>query len=447
VAHGFLSRLREARPVDHSPVIDRIIQPIPLDPLSAIVAIAVFVACALATMRRPSYGLAALLFVQPFALYREIFATQITLPKIVLLATILGLVSYRGLWAKLREPPIRNLALALASVLVATFITIFVAQHHDVVIRETLKDFEYLLMALAAYAAYRLDPDDSIALGAFTLSVALVVITALAEEFTGAPSGMYMNNGHIVPRIAGALEGPNQLAGYLEVAVAVLGAWVAMRPSRISAIVLGAVGCALILTFSRSGYFGSAVALVVIAAVLPKSSISVLKSLAGGALAGLIGAFFWALQTHSADVFRITATSSAYAGGVGNRGDLWRAAWFFFRQHPLLGIGAGNFELELADAGLYGVRTHANSWYFQSLAEGGIVLFAAVCAFIATAIVTLWRGIRQSPWTLGGFAATIALALHQVLDYLVFYPKVGGPWIIAIALGAAAMATRDRTCD
>ena len=87
-----------------------------------------------------------------------------------------------------------------------------------------------------------------------------------------------------------------------------------------------------------------------------QQSLRPIKALACGLIAGLAGAMVWALHVHSADVFRLTATSSAYAGGVGNRGDLWRAAVYFFRKHPLLGIGAGNYELELANAGVYGVR-------------------------------------------------------------------------------------------
>jgi hypothetical protein len=41
---------------------------------------------------------------------------------------------------------------------------------------------------------------------------------------------------------------------------------------------------------------------------------------------------------------------------------------------------------------------------------------------------------------LGALAASVALALHQVVDYLVFYPKVGGAWWLLLGIAAAALS-------
>jgi O-antigen ligase len=115
-----------------------------------------------------------------------------------------------------------------------------------------------------------------------------------------------------------------------------------------------------------------------------------------------------------------------------------------FRAHPLFGVGAGNFELDLPDYGVYGVRTHANSWYLQSLAEGGIVLFAATLGMVAASIgAFVRRPLRQSlraqtPWVVAALAASIALALHQIVDDFVFYPKVGAPWFMLLGIAAAS---------
>jgi O-antigen ligase len=115
-----------------------------------------------------------------------------------------------------------------------------------------------------------------------------------------------------------------------------------------------------------------------------------------------------------------------------------------WRDHPLLGVGAGNFELDLPQYGVYGVRTHANSWYLQSLAEGGIVLFLATLAMVGASIggflekPLVARLRAQSPWVIAALAASVALGLHQTVDDFVFYPKVGGAWFLLLGIAAAA---------
>ena len=75
--------------------------------------------------------------------------------------------------------------------------------------------------------------------------------------------------------------------------------------------------------------------------------------------------------------------------------ELYSAAVRLWLAHPFLGVGAGNFELEISETGIYGVRTHANSWYLQSLVEGGIPLAAATLALVAVALTTFARRLRD----------------------------------------------------
>ena len=135
------------------------------------------------------------------------------------------------------------------------------------------------------------------------------------------------------------------------------------------------------------------------------------------------------------------------SGGVGTRTNLWRAAIGLWRQHPLFGVGAGNFELEIPLTGLRGVRTHANSLYLQSLVEGGIPLFAATVWLTYVSIATFAKDRLRSPFVVAAFAASIALGLHQFFDLLVFYPKVGGWWWIVLGLGAAQLAAPERVSE
>jgi O-antigen ligase len=196
----------------------------------------------------------------------------------------------------------------------------------------------------------------------------------------------------------------------------------------------------LLLTFSRAGMVGGAIAGAVVVTIYGTGALRPLAPLAAGGFAGLLVDLGWDAAARVLPVLHTTVNPADYAGGVGHRLELWHAAWYFFARHPLLGIGAGNYELELSKAGLYGIRTHANSWYFEALADGGILLFAATLGLVTTIVLRLARLARQSPWTAAALAASIALAVHQTVDYLIFYPKVAEPWIALVALGVASAA-------
>ncbi|HVA34414.1 MAG TPA: O-antigen ligase family protein, partial [Candidatus Baltobacteraceae bacterium] len=294
------------------------------------------------------------------------------------------------------------------------------------------------------YLCYRIDPDDRALVSAAAAAAILVSLGALSQEILGAPSGMYIGN-VIVPRIAGALEGPNQLAGYYEVAIAALGAWAMMRRSMLVDVALVLATCADVLTFSRAGLAGLAVVVAVLAIVGGRRMLRALRPALAGFIAGTAVALGWGIYAHNVDILRLSLGGTAYAGGVGNRGELWRGAWHMWLAHPLLGVGAGNYELLLPLYGIFGIRTHANSWYLQSLAEGGILLFAATIGLIATLLVTFARRLRDgSTWVLAAFAATVALALHQIVDYLVFYPKIGEAWWLILGIAAATLASKSQ---
>lgn len=422
----------------YHPVIDRFAIPVALDPWSATVFVALFGAVALATIRRPAYGLCALVLVTPFALSRDVAGTTVTLPKAALLGLLAGLLSHTNAFGRLRERPMPLLLAAIGTYVAVTALTIAVAAHPAAAVRETLKFLEYGALLAAAYLCFRLDPDDAVLTGAFALAALAVALTALAQEFTGAPSGLYVGNA-IVPRIAGVLEGPNQLAGYFQVAIATLGAWSLARRTALTDAALALATCADVLTFSRAGIFGLAIVAIVLIVAGGRTALRALRPAYFGLAAGLAVVGWWAYYARTADVLRVSLEESAYAGGVGDRRQLWSAAWRMWRAHPLLGVGAGNYELELPAYGVAGVRTHANSWFLQSLAEGGIALLLATCALVAAIVATFARRLRaESPWVLAGLAASVALTLHQIADYLVFYPKVGAAWFVLVGIGAAA---------
>jgi O-antigen ligase len=134
--------------------------------------------------------------------------------------------------------------------------------------------------------------------------------------------------------------------------------------------------------------------------------------------------------------------SSRFTSGGGNRYDYWRIAWNQFTDHPLNGVGAGNFDRTyfLERRTTEDVR-QAHSIEMQALGDGGLVGAILLAAFFVAVFVGAWR--RSRALTLGqpGIAVvaaalgTFTVWLGQTsVDWLHLIPGLTG-----IALGAAAI--------
>jgi hypothetical protein len=141
----------------------------------------------------------------------------------------------------------------------------------------------------------------------------------------------------------------------------------------------------------------------------------------------------------------------AMADSVGqslSRVRLWRAALRAFRDRPLLGVGPDNFRrlyagylhLSVADD-----RLHANSLYFETLADLGVLGFLAGAALI----VALAGAARRAIAATGVLGAGVAVALgtfllHGTLDYFFeFTPTYSMFWLLAGALIALDPLTAE----
>ena len=414
------------------------------DPVALVTYLALFATTAVLAYRRPAYAAAVLIATMPFALYRDVVATTLTLAKVALVAAVAGL-AWRAAAGRLDITGVRAvlpIPIALGLLVAATALSIVRADHPDAAVRETFKAAQYLVTAAAAFAAWRSDPDERPIRYALFGTLGVTALAALAQEFVGAPSVLQAGSA-LLPRIAGPLEGPNQLAGFLGLALPLATAFALSRkpsPAEFLAIGLGVV--ALALTFSRAGAAAAFVAMTIAIAGSPLASRKRLLRAAGltlglTLLATAAVAHWDAWSALTGHMF--SAAESAQPGGVGRRSDLWRAALLLWQAHPWFGIGAGNFEYAVGTI-VPGVRTHANNAYLQAFAEGGVVLGAATAAALLMPLVLFARAARSSSLVLGAFASCVAFALHQFLDDLLFFPKVGGLYWLIVGLAAGEIA-------
>ena len=413
---------------------------VPVDVPSALLYLACAVAVALLTRRRPALGVAALLVLAPFDVARYAGPTTITTLKAGLVGMLVALAFSRPDFAAFRTAPVRAMLLAFTATLLAIALSAIHANYLSPVVREGFKDGEYIVLFLGAVTAFATDPDDRPFWRTLEIAVVLVCLSALAEYAVGAHSGIALG-GHSFPRIAGALEGPNQLAGYLDVAIPVLVARALVHRDRVLGATIALAAVTDVLTFSRAGIVGALLGVAAVLLILRPPGRAVLRFAAVVAVVGALGIALALRAGVPAGYFSLDQAPQV-ADHLANRSQLYRAAIALWRTSPLTGVGAGNYEFDLPQVGLTGIRTHANSIYLQSLAEGGIVGLLATIALFATAIVVLARSGVRRPLVVGALGATVALASHQVFDDLFFFPKVASAYWLVVGVAVAEIAAR-----
>lgn len=131
---------------------------------------------------------------------------------------------------------------------------------------------------------------------------------------------------------------------------------------------------------------------------------------------------------------------------------LRRAAWWMFKESPVLGVGAGNYGVALAEYRADGRLLAdfpefetAQSEILDRAAETGIIGLVALIGLGAGYGLTLWRGSRTQgseirvDIILGFLVAFIGVAVASIdLDVM----KFRFVWI-ALALGASSVTAGD----
>lgn len=158
---------------------------------------------------------------------------------------------------------------------------------------------------------------------------------------------------------------------------------------------------------------------------------------------------------HAWDTFKSGAGYAAngsgnrLTSGLGsNRYDFYRVAVDEFLAHPLLGIGADNFQQQyLAHGRSQETPRYPHSVELRTLAETGLLGALLACAGLAGALLAGWRALRRAD-PLGRAVAAAALAgfaywvVHGSFDWFFEFAGLGAPAFALLGL-ACALAHRS----
>lgn len=205
-----------------------------------------------------------------------------------------------------------------------------------------------------------------------------------------------------------------------------------------SAIILsvcaGTMALSLIMTRSRSGLIGFAFASALCAwLVFRRQRTNRGRWIAVAAFVALLfGAVGWAGLDTVSDKFRQRLGDQEQVSSIGNRVEIWSDVVRIVRDFPVVGTGLNTFG-----TAMFVYQTHerslqyqeAHNDYLQLLAEGGLVMAAAILWLIWVFVGDVRQRFREAPkegntyWTrVGAVIGIAAIALQSFVEFSLQMP-------------------------
>lgn len=125
---------------------------------------------------------------------------------------------------------------------------------------------------------------------------------------------------------------------------------------------------------------------------------------------------------------------------------VWYTSFLAIQQHPLLGVGNGNFTAFIQEtfanqpaATPFLHLNHAHNVYLIILSENGILGFLIICIIVFMSLKHLFSYLKQpnsSPSMYGLLVGFLVLSFLALFDAVPYYPSVmsWGAWFIALMM-------------
>jgi O-antigen/teichoic acid export membrane protein/O-antigen ligase len=252
-------------------------------------------------------------------------------------------------------------------------------------------------------------------------------------------------------RPAGTLPDPDSLGNMLALACPLALILAVETSSRLLRLTWAAcalvITVALTLTFARMSWIGAAVGVVVVLILLPGrrrltaaaavGSLLVVTVLIGLSVGGA------SLRERFESIQNPTSRLIRTAQGDHEREQIWSASLATASSQPVVGVGLGRLEEHLSEnLGASHEGLHAQSVYFQFLAEAGAVGLLALLLLVGHAATGIVAGLRREPLLVAGIAgAFLAVLVGWTTDTTARYTSVS---VMIAFLFAAAMAQHQQ---
>ncbi|WP_017318905.1 IctB family putative bicarbonate transporter [Mastigocladopsis repens] len=326
-----------------------------------------------------------------------------------------------------------------------------------------LRNFTLYLLLFALCARVLRSPRFRSWLIALYLHISLIVsVYGLRQWFFGAPSlATWVDPTSTLSkttRVYSYLGNPNLLAGYLLPAVILsivaIFVWQSWFKKALALTMCVVNGSCLVLTFSRGGWIGLVVAVLILIGLLyywwsvqmPPFWRTSLPLILLASLTGVLVLSVLFVEPVRERVFSIFADRKDSSNNY--RRNVWTAVFQMIHDYPILGIGPGhnafNKIYPLYQLPRYSALS-AYSIFLEIAVETGFVGLACflwlVIVIFNTALLQL-RRLRELKsadgfWLIGAIAALAGTLAHNLVDTVWFRPEVNTVWWLMVGLVAS----------
>ena len=291
-------------------------------------------------------------------------------------------------------------------------------------------------------------------LSALTASGAVIAVEVVVDSLTGRQQQLLnAARTEAAGRATGAFGSPNALGGYLAaIAPVALGlAFASRRPALRAWYSVAAGLCVLgiLLSLSRGAILGLLGALAVLLLWVRFRRLMIFFLIA------LVPVSLIALplveRSNRAQVISARVESIRY-GGNDSRVVVWRRTPGLIADHPLVGVGAGNFVYHAPRYGMVAPDgapfPHAHDIVLAILSERGVVGFVPFVWLTLAAVGTAVAATRvahtgRRAEAFGVAAGLSAMALHGLIDYTLVDNILAATFFVLLACASALASTRQ----
>jgi O-antigen ligase len=252
----------------------------------------------------------------------------------------------------------------------------------------------------------------------FWTSVLLPVFLgpAFSEAVSRYPSLLVNVGGHTLLRATAFFPDPHMFSFFVGMAAPLALGLAQSRPDKkkLFSVLAALIFLGDLLSFSRGGYLGLAGGSAVLAMAMG-GRIPTLRWKRWAAMLSLPFAAFLLLPGNPV-VGRFASSFSLQEGSNQGRIAMWKEAARVIGEHPLQGVGLGNYPLEVKPSAEYREPIYAHNLYLDIAAETGLINAAAFLLLLAASCYTLFKRSEKDPFFIWPAVSLTVFAFHALVE-------------------------------